>query len=184
MEVIDSNYELDSNVIFLKAEHELDCQTYILKRRKIYIKNDEEIKDHKAYKEILLISDSSLPLNVRYVNSWVELDNGDTYNPNCYQEDGINVILYIQMRYIKDLSSLARDLILSSKNYKDLDEDDIEELADDTVDEINSIVDNGVSLRQAVFQTFSKIGLDNCEPPQTIEQQAWRICLEDLLSSA
>ena len=90
------NNDSDSDVIFLKAEHELDGQTYILKRRKLFIENDEEIKDHQAYKEILSLNSTSLPLNVRYVNSWVELDQDFTNDElKCYQEDGINVILYI-----------------------------------------------------------------------------------------
>ena len=88
------------------------------------------------------------------------------------------------MRHIKDLNSLAWDLILSSNKYKNLDEDDIEELVDNTIDKINSIVDNGVSLKEAIFQTFSTIGFSEDELPQTIEQKAWRICLDEFITSA
>ena len=184
IEILDVPHNKDPNVIYLKAEHELDCQTYILKKRKIFINANEEIKEHTAYKEILDIRTSSIPLNVRYVNSWIELDNNNNEELKNTNDAGVNVILYIQMRYINDLSTLARDLILITNNSQELDEDFVDELSEDTVDQIDNIVTNGVSFKDAVSQEFHKIGFKPDEPPCGIEQEIWRIWLNDLMSSS
>lgn len=184
IELLDARIVEDPDVVYLKAEHELDCQTYILKKRRIFIQNEEEIKDHPAYKEILEIRTSSTPLSVRYVNSWIELDNNGQDELNVENSTGVNVILYIQMRYIKDLSVLARDLILTSGNFQELDEDLVDDLSDDITDQIKNAVANGVSYKDAAIQSFSKIGFKPDESPSGIEQEVWRICLNELISSS
>ena len=184
LEVLNCQITEDPSVVYLKAEHELDCQTYILKKRRIFIDNEEEIKEHPAYQEILDTRTNSTPLSVRYVNSWIELDNNGQDDPKTQSDTGVNVVLYIQMRYIKDLSMLTRDLILTSSNNEELDEDFVDEFSEDIADQIENAVANGVSFKDAVIQSFSKIGFKPDETPSGIEQEIWRICLNELISSS
>jgi hypothetical protein len=115
-----------SKVIYSKAEHNLDGQTYVLKKEHIELGFDEDIQEHPAYKQILEVRDSPLPLNIRYVNSWVELDKKSMCKlaPNTT----LNVVLVIQMRYFSDYFKLAKDLVLFTNHPTDLDEDDIDDI--------------------------------------------------------
>ncbi len=80
LEKVPVSFDLPSNVSFFKGVHELEGQTYILKKIRIYLGNDEDIKEHPAYKQILMVKDNCLPVDIRYVNSWVELDNNHKEN--------------------------------------------------------------------------------------------------------
>lgn len=97
MEKVTANFTISENVDFYKATHELDGQTYILKKIRIFVKNDEDFKEHPSYDEIKLVKDNRLPFELRYVNSWIELD--ESSEPS---QDGQHVLLCIQMRYAKD----------------------------------------------------------------------------------
>jgi hypothetical protein len=110
---INPSFNHPENVCFFKATHELDGQNYILKKIRIFVKNDEEIKEHPAYDEISLIKDNELPFEIRYVNSWIELDENSEPVEKSVSATGVYVFLYLQMRYTKDYIKLARDLIIS-----------------------------------------------------------------------
>mmetsp|Transcript_39481 Transcript_39481/g.39036 ORF Transcript_39481/g.39036 Transcript_39481/m.39036 type:complete len:213 (+) Transcript_39481:280-918(+) len=131
LEKVPVSFSLPENTTFFKGVHELEGQTYILKKIRIFLKNDEDIKNHPAYKEISLIKDNSLPVDIRYVNSWVELEKGTSYE-NSEKSQGIFVKLCIQMRYINNPVKLVKDLLLLSKAAnKNYDEDMIYDMAED-----------------------------------------------------
>lgn len=174
MTLIQPDFSCSPDVFYYKAEHELDGQTYIIKKRKIFIENGQEIHEHPAYREILGVKDSCLPVNIRYVNSWVELEDPNRKDQPCQYDNGLNVYLCIQMRYIKDFVKLARDLIISGDN-RNLDEDTLDDMSEDTYDEAKVLTANGVSLRDAILQSFGKIGFTATASPQSLEEEVWRI---------
>lgn len=144
---ITPEFAIPEEVVFYKAEHELDGQTYILKKRRIFLKNEEEIHEHAAYAEIAQIKDNRVSLDIRYVNSWVELDAERCIEAceACEAKDGLHVLLFIQMRYTNDFTKLASDLIIQKHADQDLDEDTIEEMSEDIIDKADKLVSLGVS---------------------------------------
>lgn len=174
----------DRDVTYWMAEHELDGQTYILKKRRLFISNEEEIKDHPAYQEIIEVKDNQLPLSVRYINSWVERDKDFTDESKWQLENGLNVVLVIQMRHVDNFVKLAHDAILTNPAYQDLDAEAAEDLAEDTIEDVKSLTLQGVSFRDAILKSFSKIGCLPQEAPQGLEQTVWRICFNDTLSKS
>lgn len=170
------------NVSFFKVTHELDGQTYILKKIRIFVKNDEEIKEHPWYEEISKIKDNKLPFEIRYVNSWIEVDENSEQAEKIVSSLGLYVFLCIQMRYTKDCIKLARDLIISQKGVNDdLDEDMIYDLAEDTCEIAKDLNQSGKSLKEALTKSLKDIGFDDSQQPKTTEEQTWRICLEDVM---
>lgn len=179
MEEVDETGRIE----YLSAEHKLDGQTYILKKEYIAIGFDQDIQDHPAYKKILEVKDSKLYLNIRYVTSWVELDKTPTSNLNSSLQEPINAILIIQIRYVSDFSKLARDLIVFSGEYKDLDEDDIDDMADDMIREAKNTTNTQGSFANAITTSFNKIGLQNLITKQRLIQTIWKLCYEDALAN-
>ena len=128
-------FNCERNVTFFKGVHELDGFTYILKKIKIFLKNDEDIKRNIAYKELLRVKDIPLPVDIHYVSSWVELDKSDN-SENSENNEGISVLLCIQMRYISDKIKLIKDLLILSNNYlKNYDEDTVYDMSEDICDQ-------------------------------------------------
>lgn len=175
-------FNCDNNVSFFKVTHELDGQTYILKKIRIFVKNDEEIKEHPWYEEISKIKDNKLPFEIRYVNSWIELDENLEQAEKIISSPGLYVFLWIQMRYTKDCIKLARDLIISQKGGNDdLDEDMIYDLAEDTYEIAKDMHQKGLPLKDALSRSFKDIGFDDSQQPRSTEEQSWRICFEDAM---
>jgi len=187
-------------VQYLKAIHVLDGQTYILKKIHIFLLNDQDIQDHPVYKQILEVKDSNLPLNIRYVNSWVELDS--TFKINSQQIDtnsGLNVILCIQMRYIDDFERLAKDLIVATSADKNLDEDTIDEMADNSYEEAMTLIKNGIEFATAIKESpnidklpyylivilfsLNKTRFLELSESANLEQMVWKLCFEDSISN-
>jgi hypothetical protein len=179
---INPSFSHPENVCFFKATHELDGQNYILKKIRIFVKNDEEIKEHPAYEEISLIKDNELPFEIRYVNSWIELDENSEPVEKNVNATGVYVFLYLQMRYTNDYIKLARDLIISKWTEKvNLDEDTIFVESEDTYNYALDLHKNGKLLEDAITQSFTEIGYDDSHLPITTQQQTWRICFDDAL---
>lgn len=118
---------LPNSVTYYKAEHSLDGQTYLLRKNKIFIGQNEEIQEHPAYKEISQIKDCKASEDIQYVNSWVELDRESDNLATNQTRSGLYVLLCIQMRYFKDFVTLNRDLVVPSlpARYMSSDEDTI-----------------------------------------------------------
>lgn len=196
--MLNTSFSHDRDVHFYKAVHELDGQTYVIKKRRIFISPDQDIKEHPAYDEIISVKDTKKIMNIRYVNSWVELDS--ECSPNSTMSNGLNVYLCIQMRYIpssannfsndhelkefnsKDLEKLARDLIILSGTQKDLDEDTLYDMSEDLIDDARALTDDGVSFKDAIIKTFSTIGYTDAITPTGLEQEIWRICFDNALA--
>ena len=182
---ISPKFNCSQNVTFFKATHELDGQTYILKKIRIFVKNDEEIKDHPWYDEISKIKDNKLPFEIRYINSWIELDENLKLADKPIPTNGLYVFLCIQMRYTKNFTKLASDLIISKRGQNDdLDEDTIYDLAEDTLNISKDLHKNGKLLKDSIVQSFKGNGYDDSQQPKTTEEQTWRICFEDLLEAS
>jgi hypothetical protein len=181
IQLIIPDFECPEEVAFYKAEHELDGQMYILKKRRIYLKNDEEIHEHPAYAEISQIKNNRVSLDIRYVNSWIELDS-KRYTKVSDPNDGLYVHLFIQMRYTNDFTKLASDMITRTKADQNLDEDTIEDMSEDTISKANKLITSGVSSRDAMIRTFSEIGFSKSTTPSNPEQEVWRLCFFDALS--
>lgn len=171
-------------VAFYKAQHTLDGQTYILKKRWLYIENHQDIHDHPSYQEILDVKDNSTPLNLRYITSWVELDRDAKPVVTGKKRRGLHVILCIQMRFVDSLKKLAQDLIVLSGNYPNSDEDTIHDMAEEAYEEVQTLTKKETTLKEAVIQAFSKIGLDDSAQTGTLKHQVWRICLEETIAQA
>lgn len=178
---IEPTFVTSQDIKYYKAIHELDGQTYILKKRRIYVENCQEIQDHEAYNEIRRIKDNSATLNIRYVNSWVEVEDPCFSNSYSTTDNGMYVNLCIQMRYISNFELLARDLIILTQPIDDLDEDTLDDMSEDTFDEAKALSTQGVSFRDAITETFAKIGLSSTDEPKGAEAETWRICFEDAL---
>ena len=123
------NFNCSNDVTFYKGVHELDGQTYILKKIRIFMKNNEDIKSHPSYNEILKVKDNSLPVDILYVNSWIELSQNQNSESS---EEGLFVEICIQMRYTNKKVKLVKDLMIWSQNpSKNFDEDTTYDLAED-----------------------------------------------------
>lgn len=162
-------------VTYSKAKHELDGQVYVLKKEHIYVDFDQDIKEHPAYRQILEIKDSNLPLHVRYVNSWIEREVSELSPKMISENTGINIILVIQMCYVNDFFKLAKDLIISTQVKQGLDEDTIDDMADDAKDEIYLLTKDGTSFREAAVLSLNKIGLQQLGTPNNLEQVIWKL---------
>jgi len=171
-------------IYYVKAQHKLDGQTYILKKQHILVQWDQDIQSHSAYKQILDVKDGSLPTNVRYVNSWVELGSNWLYLNPKYAENGLDVVLVIQMRYVSQWFKLAKDLLLFSPDHQTIDEDELDDMADDAVDDAKALAKDGTKFDEAVTKSFNKIGLQKFITPTTLEQKVWRLCFEDSLNNS
>mmetsp|Transcript_23413 Transcript_23413/g.23370 ORF Transcript_23413/g.23370 Transcript_23413/m.23370 type:complete len:286 (+) Transcript_23413:75-932(+) len=137
LEKVAVSFALPESIVFYKGVHELDGQTYILKKIRIFLKDDEDIKDHPAYQEILMVKDNSSNADIRYVNSWVELEK-EILCEDSGENDGLFVQICIQMRYINSSIKLVKDLLLWSDSCgKSCDEDTLFDMAEDICDQID-----------------------------------------------
>ena len=174
-ELLSEEVEDKTTVQYLKAEHKLDGQTYILKKQHIWVDFDQDIHEHPAYQKILEVRDNQLPLNVRYVNSWIELNNSSQTRSPKIATSGLEVILVIQMRYIGDYFKLAKDLILFTQKQQAIDEDEMDDMADDAIEEAENMAKNGLNFIEAMTNSFNKIGLQKLIKPLTLEQIIWKL---------
>lgn len=183
-ELLSEEVEDKTTVQYLKAEHKLDGQTYILKKQHIWVDFDQDIHEHPAYQKILEVRDNQLPLNVRYVNSWIELNNSSQTRSPKIATSGLEVILVIQMRYIGDYFKLAKDLILFTQKQQAIDEDEMDDMADDAIEEAENMAKNGLNFIEAMTNSFNKIGLQKLIKPLTLEQIIWKLWFYDTLNKA
>lgn len=179
--VLEEGFDFDEKYSFVKAEHILDGQTYILKKRWIWVSQDQEIQDHPAYEEILSVKDQSQNLNVRYVTSWVEKDPEMENQFNFTESSGVHVILYIQFRYVTNLLKLGKDLIISNSTTHTFDEDLVYDMAEDAVKEARKYEAAGTALGDALTQAFSKIGLPESSNVTQLNQKVWNFCFGDAI---
>ena len=182
MELLRVPFELPSNDYFYKAVHELDGNTYVVKKTKFFIRSDEKLKHHPACKQIAEVKKSKNWTDIRYVNSWVELDQDEQ---NLEEEakqttEGLHLLLCIQMRYTKDLTKLAKDLLIFS-GREDLDEDTVYDIAEDTLEQIDQ--HQNMPRKEAIINSFAQIGYDPAATPNGLELQTWKICFEDALEA-
>lgn len=180
LERITTSFPLQNEVEFYKGVHELEGQTYLLKKIRVFLTNDEDIKDHPVYQEVLMVKDNALPVDIRYVNSWVELDQDhDTQNPN--HKNGVYVKLCLQMRYINNSVKLVKDLLLwSLPEGKKFDEDTLYDMAEEICDNVsltNIHEFTAICAKFACQDTLEGILLS----PQSTEQQTWNICYNQLV---
>lgn len=170
------SFDCPENIAFYKGVHDLDGFTYIVKKIRIVMKNNEDIKEHPSYKEILKVKDNSLPVDIHYVNSWVELSTNAPEN-----SDEVAVELCIQMRYVSQRVKLVKDLLIWTKGTnKSFDEDTLYDMAEDICDQCTS---NG-----QIAEAIAKLGCSDTVnrillEPATTEEQTWNICYKDLIIS-
>lgn len=182
MELLSPPFELPQNVKFYKAVHELDGNTYIVKKTKFFIQNDEKLKHHPAPRQIAEVKQPKNWADIRYVNSWVELDQNQENSGEEAQKtsEGLHLLLCIQMRYTNDLTKLAKDLVIFS-GREDLDEDTVYDIAEDTLEKVDQ--HQNMTRKEAIINSFAEIGHDPAATPNGLELQTWKICFEDALEA-
>jgi hypothetical protein len=55
-----------------KVKHRLDSNFYAIKKVRIYLALDQDIKEHKVYREIMALPSLNHKNVVRYFGCWVE----------------------------------------------------------------------------------------------------------------
>ena len=151
-EVILEGFHEGDRVIYSKADHLLDGQTYILKKQHIWVSQNQDIQDHPAYRQILDIKDNGLSDNVRYYNSWVELEKGTRNTGYSNPTSGLGVVLVIQLRNEGETFELPEDLIPSptTNTKENIHHDIIGDRVGEGDDEGLELTKNGIDIEAAM----------------------------------